>query len=216
METYHKISTLFKRSEDGKEVLFGTFANPYVEYLKDLEWMFTEKIDGTNIRIFWNGHKVTFGGRTNKADIPRALQQFLDNTYGTPEMEQVFEQNFGETEVMFFGEGYGAGIQKGGGNYCPAPSFILFDVKIGDWFLLREDVEDIAKKLSMEIVPVILRGTIHDGINYILTHPDSKIARVPHFMEGIVGTPAVPMLTRGGERIIVKIKWSDLKYFAGE
>ena len=30
------------------------FLNKIVEYLKDLSWIETEKIDGTNTRIVWN------------------------------------------------------------------------------------------------------------------------------------------------------------------
>ena len=29
------------------------YHNKTVEFLKDLRWQFTEKIDGTNIRIYW-------------------------------------------------------------------------------------------------------------------------------------------------------------------
>ena len=57
MKEYHKIETIFERDMDGnKKLIEGKFRNPLVEYLKDNEWVFTEKIDGTNIRVFWDGH----------------------------------------------------------------------------------------------------------------------------------------------------------------
>ena len=56
-----------------KKLIEGKFRNPVVEFLKDNQWNFTEKIDGTNIRVHWDGHKVMFGGRTDNAQIPTSL-----------------------------------------------------------------------------------------------------------------------------------------------
>ena len=65
MIEYNKIETLWKRDMEGtKKLLEGEFRNPAVEFLKDNIWQFTEKIDGTNIRVHWDGHRVEFGGRT--------------------------------------------------------------------------------------------------------------------------------------------------------
>ena len=48
MVTYTKIETLFNRDMEGtKKLIEGNFRNETVEYLKDNEWEFTEKIDGT-------------------------------------------------------------------------------------------------------------------------------------------------------------------------
>ena len=78
MIEYNKIETLWKRDMDGsKKLLEGEFRNPTVEFLKDNIWQFTEKIDGTNIRIYWDGHTVTFGGRTDRAQIPVFLLDYL-------------------------------------------------------------------------------------------------------------------------------------------
>ena len=38
--------------DGNKKLIEGRFRNPLVEYLKDNEWVFTEKVDGTNIRVF--------------------------------------------------------------------------------------------------------------------------------------------------------------------
>lgn len=56
MREYHKIETVFERSTDGNKYLqLGKFRNPTVEFLKDLPWQFTEKLDGTNTRVYWDG-----------------------------------------------------------------------------------------------------------------------------------------------------------------
>ena len=132
MREYHKIETVFNRSTDGdKRLIWGDYRNATVEYLADNIWQFTEKIDGTNIRIHWDGHNVEIGGRTDRAQIPKHLMDYLSATFLTPEVEELFEQTYGEKDVMLFGEGYGAKIQNGG-DYRSDVSFILFDVLIGD------------------------------------------------------------------------------------
>lgn len=63
MLEYHKIQTLFERDPKTKKLIKGKFCNLTVEYLKNNVWTFTEKVDGTNIRVYWDGHNVHFGGR---------------------------------------------------------------------------------------------------------------------------------------------------------
>ncbi len=55
----------------------------------------------------------------------------------------------------FIPEFFGKGIHKGG-NYLPdSVNFILFDIKIGEWCLTRDSIEEIAEMLSVKIVPII-------------------------------------------------------------
>lgn len=211
MKTYHKIETIYDRDIEGtKRLIEGKFRNETVEYLANCEWEFTEKIDGTNIRIHWDGHWITFGGRTDKAIIPTPLRKKLEEIFINDEAEQMFEQKFGDMEVTLFGEGYGVKIQNGG-NYRPDVSFILFDVLIGDNYQSRESVKDIAKAFGLEIVPIVLRGTIQEAVDFIKTNPDSTIGKAK--MEGVVGRPKVELRDRCGNRVIVKIKCRD---FGGE
>lgn len=85
---------------------------------------------------------------------------------------------------MLCGEGYGKGIQKGG-LYKDCQDFILFDVLIGDNWQPRESVEDIAKYFLIDTVPIVLEGTIQDGIDYVKTKPKSLIGAAES--EGLVG-----------------------------
>lgn len=206
---YHKIDTLYKRDMDGtKKLLEGQFRNPAVEFLKDNVWQFTEKIDGTNIRIYWDGHTVSFGGRTDRAQIPTHLLNYLMSTFKTAEAEQVFEEKFGDTPVILFGEGYGPKIQKGG-SYRDDVSFILFDAMISGNYQPRELVEDIGKSFGVDVVPIILEGTIQDGVDYVKQFPNSTFGTAK--MEGLVGRPKTELLDRCGKRLIVKIKCEDFK-----
>lgn len=207
MTKYHKIETLYKRDTEGsKKLIEGEFRDEAVEFLKNMTWQFTEKIDGTNIRVMWDGHAITYGGRTERSSIPAHLMNKLLELFGNDETEQLFEQTFGEKEVILFGEGYGVKIQNGG-LYRPDVSFILFDVMISGNYQRREMVELIAKQFGLEVVPVIFEGTLSDGVEYVKTKPMSTIGSAP--MEGLVARPKVELQDRCGNRIIVKIKARD-------
>lgn len=208
MTTYNKIETLYNRDMEGsKKLIEGDFRNETVKFLKDVTWQFTEKIDGTNIRIMWDGHKITYGGRTERASIPAHLMTKLLELFGNDETEQLFEQIFGEKEVILFGEGYGSKIQGCGGLYRSDVSFILFDVMINGNYQPRESVELTAKQFGLEIVPIIFEGTLEDGVSYVKTKPMSTIGKAP--MEGLVARPKVELQDRCGNRLIVKIKVRD-------
>ena len=212
MREYPKIETIFSRDTEGtKKLIFGTYQNETVKYLRFNDWQFTEKIDGTNISVEWDGHAVSFHGRTERAQIPKHLLEYLEKTFLTTEAEELFEQTYGDKNVILYGEGYGAKIQNGG-NYRSDVSFILFDVLIGDNWQEREWVEKTAKMFGIDVVPVVFVGSLEEGIDYVMEHHPSTIGTA--MMEGVVGRPMVEMKDRLGKRIIVKIKWEDFKEFA--
>ena len=211
MVEYTKIETLFKRDIEGtKKLIEGDFRNETVEFLKDNLWEFTEKIDGTNIGIVWDGHKVSYQGRTERAQIPAHLMNKLIEMFGGEVNEELFEQKFGDMPVILFGEGYGSKIQNGG-NYRSDVSFILFDVYLpgSNLWLKRDAIEDIAKTFGIDVVPIVLTGILEEGVDFIKTFPKSTIGKAN--MEGIVGKPKVDVLDRMGRRIIVKIKCCDFR-----
>lgn len=208
MIEYHKIEPPFIREDGTKKLIEGKFKNETLEFLKDLKWQFTEKIDGTNISIVWDGHRVEFHGRTERAQIPAHLVNKLNDLFGGQVNEEMFEQIFGDTPMILYGEGYGYKIQNGG-VYRDDVSFILFDVyqPTTDVWLKREAVEDIAKKLEIEVVPIILEGTINDAVQFVKTEPQSTIGKAK--MEGVVGRPCIELKDRMGKRVITKIKVFD-------
>jgi len=208
---YVKIPGPFKRMTTGpnkNKVIAWQWSSPELEFLAEVDWTFTEKIDGTNIRVIWDGHKPEFRGRTDRAQLPPKLLTSLQEMFP----EELLEQTFGVNSAILYGEGYGAGIQKGGGNYRSDNSFILFDVYIGGWWLLRDSVEEIAKSLGIDAVPPVYKGTLVDAIKFMAaSEMYSLTANMPGIeAEGMVGTPAVPLFSRKGERIIVKLKGRDL------
>ena len=213
---YHKIQTVFKRdpATKHKTLLMGEYSIPEFEYLKDNDWIFTEKIDGTNIRIYYDselGGRTTAGelsavrieGRTDDAQIQARLfnrlkGMFPDEMFRAADLDQ----------IILYGEGFGAGIQKGGGNYISdGVDFVLFDVNIGGWWLRRQDVLDIAVKLNIAAVPSLGCGTLSDMIDMV---QDGFMSVWGEFSaEGIVARPEVELKDRAGRRIITKLKHKD-------
>lgn len=210
MREYHKIQTVFKRdpATQHKTLLDGDWSLPEFGYLANNEWIFTEKVDGTNIRVMLGSDgKLTFGGKTDAASIPAFLVSRLEARF-FPQHQRLKEMF--PSGGCLYGEGYGPKIQKGGGNYRADADFVLFDVKVGDWWLQRVDVEDIGANLSLDIVPIIGSGNLHDMVTRVRDGFVSTWAHTGTFQaEGIVARPAIELKTRNGERIITKIKHKD-------
>jgi hypothetical protein len=207
---YQKIPGPFKRKGDNSGVNPEVWSSIELDSLKDTQWIFTEKVDGTNIRIVWDGYRVSFGGRSDNASIPGPLLAHLEKTFGGPDNETLFEEKFGLSEVTLYGEGYGPKIQKGGGNYRSDVSFVLFDVLIDGYFLLRSDIEDVAEFFHIDAVPIKLIGTLTQAIQFVAE--DYRASHWGSFEpEGLVGTTVTGLKDRHGNRIIVKLKLRDLK-----
>lgn len=213
MREYHKIQTVYLRDPETnhKRLLEGQYAHPAFEYLAQNKWVFTEKVDGTNIRVMIEppqtsdeSLRIKFGGKTDAASIPAFLIERLQERF-FPQKEKLFEMFSGGG--CLYGEGYGAKIQKGGGNYRQDQDFVLFDVKVGDWWLERHNVEDVAQKLGLDVVPIIGTGTLPEMIEKAKTGFDSQWGTFK--AEGIVARPDCELITRNGDRIITKIKHRD-------
>jgi hypothetical protein len=205
LEKYHKIQTVFKRdpATKHKTLLYGQYSLPEFEYLSNCLWEFTEKVDGTNIRITKEDGFKMIDGRNEKSQVPAKLIQAINEELPEARLDSVFNHN----DYCLYGEGFGAGIQKGGGNYRDDPSFVLFDVRVGEWWLQREQVDQIAGALGIQVVPVIGHGTLHDMCCRAMKGIKSRWGDFE--AEGIVARPTVDLQTRGGHRLITKIKCKD-------
>lgn len=219
---------------DAEEKVDGT--NTRIEVTRE----FITSDIGNNIGIKWN---VAYKGKTDNAQIPKMLYAYLTTEltedkvlnalglskemYVTDELMQektwsvlntqfnVYELN--ETKIpkryTLYGEGFGAGIQSGG-YYRKDNSFIGFDVKVDDMYLLRENRDEIFNKLGVDIVPFVGKFTIDEAIEYVKKGFNSNIAEETHLAEGLVLRTPMGLKTRKGERIIFKVKTCDFnKYF---
>lgn len=215
MDIYHKIKTVFDRDHltNYKTVICGKFSKPEFKYLKDNKWLFTEKVDGTNIRVIirkrdtWT---IEIRGRSDKANVPDGVTQYIHSKLSDfVKLGRCFEHaKLSEGFVAcLYGEGFGPKIQKGGGKYRKDQGFVLFDVMINNVWLDRKDVVDISDKLEIEVVPVLSTGPLSFMVEMC---QEGFNSRWGDFMaEGIVARPEVEMYNKQGKRIITKLKCKD-------
>jgi hypothetical protein len=199
---YHKIDSVFKRDPEtnNKRFIMGAYSRPEFAYLKDAAWVGTEKVDGTNIRL--THHSLQ--GKTDNAQIHQGLFAHLLT------VQEKLRNSDLPTDILLYGEGYGAKIQSGGQYIPDGQSFVLFDVVINGNFQSRYDVLDIATKLNIPSVPILGAKTLEAWVEAIsqgqyiksLLHPSAK-------NEGVVLRPLYELKTRVGDRIITKLKFKD-------
>lgn len=225
MIEYPHIDTIFKRYREGPnigKIIPGEWTHPEFEYLAYNKWMGTEKVDGMNIRVCWYPHEpdigiqisetpcaplLEFKGKTDKAQPYKPLWDRLNQIFTIDLMSQVFS----DQPVCLYGEGYGAGIQKGG-KYIPnGVDFILIDIRIGQWWLQYVDCIQIAERLNINIVPVIGEFTLYEAIDLVKNGFQSMWAtcKDPFLAEGLVLKSHYDLRFRNGQKIITKIKTKD-------
>lgn len=207
MNEYHKIETLFERDPKTFKVYPDKLRHPVYGIIKT--WQFTEKIDGTNIRVIWKEGKLSFGGKTDSAQIHADLIKHLYELVDPAKLAEKFPGG----DVVIYGEGYGAGIQKGGGAYSQTKRFILFDVLVdGKWWLDWANTCDVATFLGLDTVPYIGELTLEDAVERTRAgFPSALAARNGQHIqaEGMVGRPIETLFDKKGSRIIIKLKTKD-------
>lgn len=174
--------------------------------LQMTQWQFKRKLDGENLRVFWDGEQALWNGKSNKFQCGAELTDFMNNTF----IEEIFEEKFGrDKKVYLFGEHMGP---KSQGNELGLmkSEFVLYDVNINDFWLSSEDIKEIAKyfniKTCYDFMPdenvCNFTGSLYDLIN------DTADGRFKDW-EGIVATPCVECCYQNSDRVIVKIKNKD-------
>lgn len=236
---YPKIDTLFTRDKNTFKIIPGKFRNEAYSLINEWEW--TEKIDGTNIRIIYDEcpppcefdkkpnisrkqfRKVTenptnvfsgenkycgikYDGRTDNADLPGGVVDYLDDKLSCAKMMELFQ----DRKVIIYGEGYGGKIQKGSG-YSVTQKFIVFDIFIEGFWLRRSDVEEICNNLGLDIVPIILTGSLDEAVYIVKNGFMSTISDGSVQSEGLIGRTKVPLFDHHGNRLITKLKTCDFE-----
>ena len=183
---------------------------------------------------------VTIKGKTDNSQIPSHLEKYMKETFDenrvlyslgiekyipiekwaehgwcvskedlTPVYDKIPEK------YTIYGEGYGMKIQKVGSRYLSnSVSFIGFDVKVNDIYLLRDNAMEVFKKLGADTVPYFGQMTIDEAIEKVREGFVSEISEDRTLMaEGLVLSSPLGLKNRRGERLIVKIKYMDfVKY----
>lgn len=209
---YPKIENLFTRDEKTGKLIIGKFRRFDVESLFDASYPMeiTEKIDGMNTRVIWDGKQVRFAGRTDKAVLPKPLLAELGDKF----MPEKMRACFGAKHVVVYGEGCGRKIQEPMGRAYSdlGQFFVMFDVLVEGVWLERDNMHAIAGKFCCPSAPLLSPACLclHDALRRV-PRLLSRLA-LPGYVnaEGVVCKPAGGLCDRQGKRIIVKIKRKDL------
>lgn len=222
---------------DASEKIDGT--NMRIEVTRESVYGEVSNIDdiGNIIGVKFN---VEIKCKTDNAQIPPHLEKYMKETFTDDKVfaslgikEYIPIEEWAEhgwcvskedltpvydkipEKYTLYGEGYGMKIQRGGGRYLSnSVSFIGFDVKVNDTYLLHDNAMEIFKKLGADTVPYFGQMTIDEAIEKVRKGFVSEISEDRTLIaEGLVLSSPLGLKNRRGERLIVKIKYMDfVKY----
>lgn len=159
---YPKIETLFVRDDETHKVT-DVIRNRVYGIIKTWHW--TEKIDGTNIRLVWDKEKMTIAGRTDNASIPAKLIDYINSAVKLDYLKEAFANS----TLVVYGEGFGAGIQRGGLYRLGITSWLEDDsgrrienVEILDWVQTESEVRFKARLMDRKSITAVFRN-VGDG-----------------------------------------------------
>lgn len=161
-----------------------------------------EKIHGTSAHIKWKDNQLTFysGGEKHENFIALFDHEKLKSTF----------ESMGHPKITVYGEAYGGKQQGMRLTYGDSLKFIVFDVRIGDSWLSVPNMDNIATKLGLEVVPWEETSTDLKDLDAIKMRPSEVAVRrgcgEDKMREGIVLRPIEEMTLNNGSRIIVKHK----------
>lgn len=210
MDTYPKIPSPYTRNERTHAWNVGDWSTPELELLQSVRWRWTEKLDGTNVRIGWDGERVHIGGRSDNAQMPVPLVEWINATLPANKLRAAFKDCTPEGMAVIYGEGIGPKIQKSGDLYGPL-RVVAFDIRVGRVWCKHETVEKIAAELGMQVAPMWACESIDEAIEAVRKGLQSVVSVKPREAEGLVGKLDPELLTRFGERIMVKVKAEDVR-----
>lgn len=184
-------------------------------------WIKTEKIDGTNIRIILTKkdeegeRKVIIGSRKLLLNpLDKTSNQYIDclKEVNLHKLKEYF--NDMDSTITIYGEGCGAGVQKGG-IYSPKKDYRVFDIKIGNTYQDWEYVEKVCIDNQLNIVPVnseVEEITYEECLESLNKFQDTMIKDgTGGKPEGLVYKFEPVLLNKYGERLIFKIKHRDFE-----
>lgn len=210
---YAKFSSPFKKDEKWLNT------RELSQYLPDGRWIITEKIDGANIRIILTkpdeegNRKIHIASRKlilNSED--KSSKQFMDclKEVNLNKIKEYFKDV--ESTVVIYGEGYGAGVQKGG-IYSKEKNYRVFDIRIGEAYQDFEYVQKVCIDNQLNVVPIMCELT---EITYEECLKVLKLFQETLIKEGDGGKPEglvykfePVLLNKYKERLIFKVKHKD-------
>ncbi len=225
MKAYPSIETVFVRDHATNLLNFGEIRCPENDCIRS--WTISEKIDGTNIRAIVTLEGIGVRGRTDKADLPPGLASAV--LAALPSHERLLEyftayrgkELPAEWSVTFYGEGYGAGIQKGG-CYSAIKKFRVFDLLLGEnWWTSDKEMRRVCDELDIPTVPYLTHRSCYMSDEWSLAacfqkmdgKPISTVAYLDsnNFTqpEGIVAKPDAALFNHRGDRVMWKLTFRE-------
>ena len=214
---YEKFSSPFKK--DDKYLNTEELA----QYLPIGNWIKTEKIDGTNIRIILTkpdeeGNRETLIGSRklvlNPEDKGSKIYMSCLKEVNLHKIAEYFKDV--NSTVIIYGEGYGAGVQKGG-IYSKEKDYRVFDIRIGKAYQDFEYVKKVCVDNQLNLVPVYsdvdeitykeCLETLRNFDKTLITDGDGGKP------EGLVYKFEPVLLNKYGERLLFKVKFKDFNEF---
>jgi hypothetical protein len=160
-----------------------------------------EKIHGTSAHVSWKEDSLSFfsGGAKHEMFL------FLFN-------QDALKAKLAESgikAVTFFGEAYGGHVMKMKPVYGDTLKFIVFEVKIGDYWLSVPKAEELAHQFGFDFVPYVRIPATLEALDNVMSAPSAQAVKLGmgdnHKREGVVLHPLEEMLCNGG-RVIAKHK----------
>ncbi len=223
MQKYPSIETVFTRDHSTNLLNFGDIRQPEVALIN--RWSISEKIDGTNIRVTVTLDDMVVKGRTDKAELPKGLEDAVRASF--PEHAALLDYFAGgkpdgtlsdDWNVTFYGEGYGAGIQKAGKEYSATKRFRCFDLLYGGKHWAADyTMREVCADLGIPTAPWLGVLTFIPDRREELTRafPESRVAREERDAffegEGIVAKPERVLLDARGDRVMWKLCYREFR-----
>ena len=207
-EVYPKFYAPYKRKKDSKYLDLTQPREELLPYMNnETRWWVSEKLDGTNTRIIWDGYKVDVKGRTSSSQLQGYQNELLRELIQNDNYK--FDETFGMQEVTIYGEAFGGKIQKN--PHGVEPQFKVFDINIDGVWLDYPSVKEISKNLGLKYNDHVLFDSWDKVIDIF---KDIKKGRddFDEYFEGLVAVPGHMPLTRLGERVMTKIKVADFDW----
>lgn len=222
---YPSIETVWVRDPITNRLNFGDIRSPEALCVKS--WRLTEKIDGTNVRVIYTPEGRDIRGRTDNATLHPHLIKAVDDIM--PPLEEVMNHFLGMNDpketwrVTFYGEGYGAGIQKNGGRYSQTKRFRCFDIRFGtdNWWLDDDEMRDACQRLGVPTVPILAEGMdafipltradLFSVAPFSIVAKEEGDSPLEVEPEGIVAKPMRSLFDKHGNRVMWKLTYREFR-----
>lgn len=174
-----------------------------IDILLFRECFASEKIHGTSAHISFKEGKLTFfsGGEKHAK---------FEDLFEVDVLCATYSSIYDGMDLVLFGEAYGGSQQGMSATYGKELKFIVFDVKMGDYWLDVPNADQVTKKLGLEFVYYKKIHTTMKAIDREREKPSIQAKRngikEDKMREGIVLRPLLELKKNNGKRIIVKHK----------